>query len=163
MNRFATLSLSLILAGGITACSGGTSNPTNSALSLAGTWTVATVSTQGHGNSTGTATITQTGQGLGVTGTTNLAAPIGQMSIAQTGTTLSGTITSGSSSVTFTGTLSNGSFTATGSYPCTSKVSESTTLTGTVTSTTIQGNYTITRGSGCYYPSDAGTFTGTKK
>jgi len=27
----------------------------------------------------------------------------------------------------------------------------------------IQGNYTITRPTGCYYPSDNGTFTATKQ
>lgn len=168
MNRIAAASLSVLLVV-LTACSGGTSSnggSSNSALNLAGTWTVTTVSTQGHGSSSGTATLTQSGQGLGVNGATTLAAPIGQIAVSQTGTVLTGKITNSLVPITFNfiGTLSSGNFTVTGSIPCaSSKVTESTSITGIITSTSMQGNYTITRGSGCYYPSDAGTFVATKK
>lgn len=156
----------------LTACGGGvksTSNggSSNSALNLSGTWTVKTVSTQGHGSSTGTAPITQSGQGLGANGATTLAAAaLGQISISQTGTALTGTITNSLVPITFDfiGTLSNGNFTITGSTPCDPKTtSESTSITGTITSSSMQGTYTITRPSGCYYPTDAGTFVATKQ
>ncbi len=168
MNRIASASLSLFLVFLLTACSGGSSSnggSSTSALNMAGTWTVTTVSTQGHGTSSGTATITQSGQGLGVTGTTTLAAPMGQIAISQTGTALTGTITNSLVPITFNfiGTLSGGNLTITGSTSCGGNVTESTGITGTITSTNMQGNYTITRPSGCYYSSDAGTFVATKK
>jgi hypothetical protein len=146
----------------LSACSGGVSN--NAALNLGGTWTISTVSTQGHGSSSGTATISQSGQGLAVTGTTTLAAPIGKIVISQTGTALAGTITNSLVPITFNfiGTLSSGNLTITGSTTCGGNVSQSTSIAGTITSNSIQGTYTLSRGSGCYYPNDAGTFVATK-
>lgn len=166
---------SLFLASGITlllaGCSGSgapsTGGSSNSPLNMAGTWTVSTVSTQGHGGSSGTATITQSGDGLGANGTTTIAAPIGQIAISQTGTALTGTITNLLVPITFNfiGTLSSGNLTISGSTPCGggTKATQSTSITGTATSNSMQGNYTITRGSGCYYSNDAGTFVATKK
>jgi hypothetical protein len=171
MNRIVSASLSMLLAAAtlfLSACNGGASgsgSATNSALNLAGTWTVKTVSTQGHGTSSGTATVTQSGQGLGVNGTTTLSAPIGQIVLSQTGTALTGSITYEMQTTTYnyTGTLSSGNLTITGSASCSATTSQSTSFTGTITSNAIQGTYTITRGSGCYYPSDAGTFVATKQ
>ncbi len=165
------MKLRMMILGGITvfltACGGsGSSSSTTAALNMAGTWTVKTVSTQGRGSFSGTATLTQTGQGLGVNGSTTLASPVGQISVSQTGTSLTGTITNSLVPITFEyiGTLSSGNITITGSTPCaSSKVTESVSITGTITSTNMQGNYTITRPTGCYYSSDSGTFVGTKQ
>jgi len=132
---------------------------------MAGTWTVTTVSTQGHGTASGTATITQSGTGVGVTGSTTLAAPVGQIAISQTGTALTGTIKNSLVPITFNfiGTLSSGNLTISGSTACNGSVTESTSITGTITSTNIQGTYTITRPAGCYSFNDAGTFVAAKK
>lgn len=100
-----------------------------------------------------------------MTGTTTLTAPVGQVTLSQTGSVLTGTIKDSLNSTTFnfTGTLSNGNLTISGSAPCPSSTSStSVSITGTITSSSAQGNYTITRGSGCYYPGDAGTFAATK-
>ncbi len=145
-------------------CSGATSNP---ALNMAGTWSVTTVSTQGqppYGGFSGTAAVSQSGEGLGVNGATTFTAILGSIAVSQTGTALTGTFTNSIQKVsyTFTGTLSNGNITITGSTPCNTNSTESTSLTGTITSNTMQGTYTITRGSGCYYHSNAGTFVATK-
>jgi hypothetical protein len=162
----------------LNACGGGTSSTggiTKSALNMAGTWTVTTVSTKGqspYGGFSGTATVSQSGQGLGVNGATTLTAVLGSIAVSQTGTTLTGTFTNSVQKVSynFIGTLSGGNFTITGSTSCggsggsnASNVQESTTITGTVTSTAAQGTYTITRGSSCYYSGDTGTFVATKQ
>lgn len=172
MNRIASASLSVLLASGIlslTACNSGNSSSapssTSSALNLAGNWTVTTTSTQGHSSFSGMATVSQSGDGLGVTGTTTLTAPVGQVTLSQTGSVLTGTIKDSLNSTTFnfTGTLSSGNLTLSGSTPCpSSTTTQSVSITGAITSSSIQGNYTITRGSGCYPPSDAGTFVATK-
>jgi hypothetical protein len=164
---------STLLAAGITffltACGGGgASSSSNSAMNMAGAWTVTTVSTQGHGSFSGTATVSQSGQGLGVNGSTTLAATIGQIAVSQTGTALTGIIANSIQKVgyNFIGTLSSGNLTITGSTPCygASNGTQSTTsITGTITSNSATGTYTITR-SGCYYTSsDAGTFVATKQ
>jgi hypothetical protein len=156
-----------VLAG----CSGGgagssTGSISPAALNLAGAWTVTTVSTQGHGSFSGTATVSQSGAGLGVNGTTTIEDTLGQITVSQTGTALTGTLTNSvhqAITFNFIGALSSGNFTITGSTPCpSSSATQSTSLTGTLTSSSAQGTYTITRGSGCYYPSDAGTFVATK-
>ena len=147
----------------LTACSGAPSNP---ALNMVGNWTVTTVSTQGHKGFSGTAAMSQTGPGLGVNGATTLTANIGQITVSQSGTALTGTITNSIQKVSynFIGTLSSGNLTITGSTPCPSASGTySTSITGTITSNTMQGNYTLTRGAGCYYNSDAGTFVATKQ
>ncbi len=144
-------------------CSGATSNP---ALNMAGTWTVTTVSTQGHKGFSGTAAMSQSGPGLGVNGATTLTATIGQITASQTGTALTGTITNSIQKVSynFIGTLSSGNLTITGSTPCPSaSATRTTSITGTITSNSASGTYTITSGSGCYYSSDAGTFVATKQ
>jgi hypothetical protein len=154
-----TLALLLI------ACnSGGSSisNPSN----LAGNWTLTATSTQGHGSFSGSTAVSQTGVGLGTNGTTTLSATPGHISVSQTGTALTGTITYGLLAYNFTGTLSGSSFTATGSSPICPGVTITTSITGTVTSNSAQGTYTVTRGLNCSYGypySDAGTFTATKK
>lgn len=153
----------------LTACSGASngSGSTNPALNLAGTWTVTATSTQGHGSSSAVATVSQSGQGLGVAGATTLSAPVGQVAVTQTGTTLAGSITNlmKVSTLNFAGTLSSGNLTATGSANCPALNSKqvTTSITATLTSSSAQGTYTVTRGSGCYGTSDAGTFTATKK
>jgi hypothetical protein len=147
----------------LTGCSGAPSNP---ALNMAGTWTVTTVSTQAHKGFSGTAALSQTGQGLGVNGATTLAATIGQISVSQTGTALTGTITNSLKKVgyNFIGTLSSGNITITGSTPCYSpSTTQTTSITGAITSNTMQGTYTISGGSSCGYSSDAGTFVATKQ
>lgn len=173
MRRIAVTGLSVLLAAGITfiisACGGGSASSTNgsgnSALNMTGTWTIKAVSTQGYGNFSGTATVTQSGQGLGVNGTTALTAAVGKITLSQTGTALTGTITNSLQAVTysFIGTLSNGDFTITGSAPCSESGSQSTSIAGTIASDAAQGTYTISRSSKCYYSSDAGTFVATKK
>lgn len=153
------LVLACTLALPLVACSGsGSSSPT--AINLAGSWTVTAVSTKGQGNFSGTATVTQTGVGLGINGATTFAASIGNIAVSQSGTALTGTLTNSiqHSAFSFIGTLSGGNFTITGSIPC-----SATSIVGTVTSSSMQGTYTITRGSGCYYSSDAGTFVATKQ
>lgn len=168
MNRIAAASLSALLATGITfflaACNG---SPSNSALNLSGTWTVTTVSTQGHKGFSGTAAMSQSGPGLGVNGATTLAATIGQISVSQTGTALTGTITNSIQKVgyNFTGTLSSGSLTITGSTTCGSgsNNAQSTSIVRTINSNSASGTYTITRGSNCYSYNDAGTFAATKQ
>lgn len=165
MNRIGAASLRLLAVGItflLTACN---SSPSNSALNLAGTWTVTTVSTQGHKGFSGTAAVSQSGQGLGVNGATTLAAAIGQISVSQTGAALTGTIANSLQKVgyNFVGTLSSGNLTITGSSPCNANVTQSIGITGTITSNSANGTYTITRPSGCYYSSDAGTFVATKQ
>jgi hypothetical protein len=149
----------------LTACGGGGSS--NSAMNLAGTWTVTTVSTQGHKGFSGTATVAQSGQGLGVNGSTNLTAVVGQITVSQTGTALTGTIANSLKKVgyTFIGTLSSGNLTITGSTPCGSgsNSAESTSIVGTITSNSAAGTYTITSSSSCFSFSDAGTFVATKQ
>lgn len=173
MKRIAVASLSALLAAGITifiaACSGSGASSTsgNSAINEAGTWTVTTVSTQGHGSFSGTAALTQSGQGFGVNGATTLTAAIGQITVSQTGTALNGTITNSiqKAAYNFIGTLSSGNLTITGSSPCGggSNSTQSTSIVGAITSNSAAGTYTITRGSACYYPSDAGSFVATKQ
>jgi hypothetical protein len=149
----------------LTACSGGGASSNNSAVNLAGTWTVTTVSTQGHKGFSGMAAVSQSGQGLGVDGATTLAAPMGQITVSQTGTALTGTITNSIKKVgyNFIGTLSGGNLTITGSTPCGASASQSISIVGTLTSNNAVGTYTITRGSSCYSSSDAGTFVATKQ
>jgi hypothetical protein len=131
---------------------------------LAGTWTVTTVSSQGHGNSSGTATVSQSGQGLGVNGATTLTAPVGAINVSQGGTGLTGTITNsmGGKTLNFSGTLSGGNFTVTGSTPCSASANQSASITGTISSNAMQGTYTISRASSCTFYSDGGTFMATK-
>jgi hypothetical protein len=169
MKRISVLSLSVLLSVILTSCSGVSSN---SALDLAGTWTLKAVSTKSQGSFSGTATITQSGSGLGTNGTTTLTAPIGQVSISQTGTALTGTITysllrSTSGKVNFDfdfiGTFSNGNLTITGTTGVAPSCISATSISGTVTSNSIQGTYTITRNSDCSYQSDTGTFVATKQ
>ena len=104
---------------------------------------------------------------LGVNGATTLAATIGQISVSQTGTALTGTITNSIQKVgyNFTGTLSSGSLTITGSTTCGSgsNNAQSTSIVGTINSNSASGTYTITRGSNCYSYNDAGTFAATKQ
>jgi hypothetical protein len=178
MNRTAAARLSVLLAAGIpfflSACGGGgasgSGGSSNSALNMAGTWTVTTVSTQGHGSFSGTAAVSQSGEGLGVNGATTLAAPVGQIAISQTGTALTGILSNSIQKVgyNFIGTLSSSNFTVTGSTLCSYHSAQGTTqstisITGTVTSNSATGTYTITQGSGCYNSSDAGTFVATKQ
>jgi len=174
MNRIVAARMSVLLASiltiSLTACSGGGTSSTsssNSALDLAGTWTIKTVSTQGQGSFSATTPVSQSGSGLNENGTTTLAATVGQIALTQLGSVLSGTISNlnpkQAITYNFTGTLSSGNFTITGSAPCTTTTTQSTTLAGTVTSNAIQGTYTITRPARCYYPNDAGTFVATKQ
>ncbi len=145
-------------------CNGGANGP--SPVNLAGSWTIHTVSTQGHGSFSGTATVAQLGVGLGAIGATTLTAPVGTIAVSQTGTALSGTLTDSIKGFqySFIGTLSGSNLTITGSTPCPGNTqTDSLSLTGTITSTSMQGTYTITRGSNCYYPSDAGSWTATKQ
>lgn len=166
MKRLAATGLSLLLVV-VTAC-GGSSAPAASGgvLNLAGTWTLTTASTQSHAGMSGTATVTQSGQGLGTSGSTTLAAPVGQIVVTQTGTALSGTIITsrGPTSFPFTGSLSSSALTASGSIACpATHVTQTTSISGTATSSSIQGTYTIVRGTGCYGSNDAGTFVATRK
>lgn len=149
----------------ITACGGNGAPSNGGGLNLAGTWTVKTVSTQGQGNATGTATIMQTGQGLGVNGTTMLATPAGGMTLSQTGTAITGVITNSGKAVSeiVTGTLSKGSLTITGSGTCDLSITESASVSGTISSNSFQGTYAITRSPACGTPNDAGTFVATKQ
>lgn len=165
----------LTLAFVLTACGGGGSSggssSSNSAINLAGTWTVTTVSTQGqasYGGFSGTAAVSQSGGGLGVNGTTTLTAIVGSIAVSQTGTALTGTFTNSIQKVSynFIGTLSRGNFTITASTSCggsPNSPQESTSITGTITSDSASGTYTISRPSGCYYSSDTGTFVATKQ
>jgi hypothetical protein len=149
----------------LTACAGGSGSSNKSALSIAGTWTITAVSTEGHGSFSGTAPMSQSGVGLGINGTTVITASVGSISVSQTGASLTGTLTSSIQKVSynFIGTLSGSNFTVAGSTPCSANVNQSTSISGTITSNNAQGTYTITRPSGCYYSSDAGTFVATKQ
>jgi hypothetical protein len=159
----------------LTSCgggSGGGGSNSNSAMNLAGTWTVTSVSTKGqapYNGFSGTASVSQSGEGLGVNGATTFSSILGSIAVSQTGAALTGTFTNSIKKVSynFIGTLSSGNFTITASTSCAgSKASnsqESTSITGTITSNSATGTYTISRGSGCYYSSDAGTFVATKK
>ncbi len=145
-------------------CNGSASG--NSPLNMVGSWTIHTVSTQGHGSFSGTATVAQSGVGLGKNGATTLTAPIGTIAVSQSGTALNGTLTDSIKGLQFSfiGTLSGGTITITGSTPCPSSTqTDSISITGTITSTNMQGTYTITRGSNCYYPSDGGSWVATKQ
>lgn len=156
-------------------CGGGSTgggSSINTAMNLAGTWTVTTVSTQGqppYGGFSGTAAVSQSGEGLGVNGATSFTSILGSIAVSQTGAALTGTFTNSIQKVSynFIGTLSGSNFTITSSTSCNgSKASngqESTSITGTITSNSATGTYAISRGSGCYYSSDAGTFVATKK
>lgn len=151
------------------ACNG--TNPSNnlssnSPINIAGNWTITATSTQGHGTVSTTAEVVQSGQGMGTDGLTTLSGDVGSITISQSGTNLTGTITNSIKSVSydFTGNLSGGNITITGSVGCgTGMGVQSTSITGTITSTAMHGNYTITRNPGCYHPSDAGTWTATKQ
>ena len=161
-----------LLASGCGGGSTGGVSSSNSAMNLAGTWTVTTVSTQGqppYGGFSGTAAVSQSGEGLGVNGATTFTSILGSIAVSQTGAALTGTFTNSIKKVSynFIGTLSGGNFTITASTSCNgSKASngqESTSITGTITSNSATGTYMISRSSGCYYSSDAGTFVATKK
>ena len=99
-------------------CNGSASG--NSPLNMVGSWTIHTVSTQGHGSFSGTATVAQSGVGLGKNGATTLTAPIGTIAVSQSGTALNGTLTDSIKGLQFSfiGTLSGGTITITGSTPC---------------------------------------------
>jgi hypothetical protein len=166
--RFAVLLLASALALLLVACSsnsGGNSSSGNSALNMAGAWTITAASSEGKGTVSGTANVAQSGQGLGTNGMTTLTAVVGSISFSQSGTGLTGTITDSIKGVTynFTGTLSGDNLTVTGSAPCSVQGTQSVSLTGTITSTSTQGSYAITRSSNCYYSGDAGTWTATKQ
>jgi uncharacterized protein YdeI (BOF family) len=135
-------------------------------MNMAGAWTATAASTQGQGTFSGTANVDQSGQGIGTNGATTLTAVVGSITISQSGTSLTGTLTNSIKDIiyNFTGTLSGDNITITGSAPC-SNIQGATTsisITGTITSTSMQGNYTITRSSDCT-PGDAGTWTATKQ
>src|ERR1039458_2319366 len=105
----AVLLLGSVLALLPVACSSnGNSSSGNSAMNMAGAWTVTAVSTEGKGTVSGTANVEQSGQGLGTNGVTTLTAVVGSISFSQSGTRLTGTITDSIKGVTynFTGTLS---------------------------------------------------------
>ena len=149
----------------LTGCNTGGSISSNSAINMAGTWTIKAVSTQGHGNFSGTASVSQSGVGLGVNGTTTFTASIGSITVSQSGTALTGTLTNSIRKITynFTGTLSGDNFTITGSTISDPGSVSSTAIIGPITSNSVQGTYTITRSSGSYYPNDAGTFVAAKQ
>jgi hypothetical protein len=172
MKRIPAARLGTLLTIGIalflTACSGGGGTSGSSSggpLNLAGTWTATVTSTEGQGTFTGNAAVTQSGEGLGVNGSTTLSAPGGQVVLSQTGTALTGKITNSvqSMSFNFTGTLSSGNLTLTGSTSCGTAGTQTLAITGTITSSAVKGTYKLTRPSGCYYASDAGSFTATKQ
>jgi hypothetical protein len=142
----------------------------NSPMNMAGNWTITAISTLGQGTFSGTTDVAQSGQGIGTNGATTLTAVVGSISVSQSGTNLTGTLTNSikGNIYSFTGTLSGGNITITGSTPScyfsggtTSATSIS--IIGTVTSTSMQGNYAITRNANCGLPSDAGTWTATKQ
>jgi hypothetical protein len=161
-----TLALSIVIMLLAVACNSGSNSSSN--VNLAGTWTGQIVSSQGNGTFSGTATVAQSGAGLGNNGATTLTAPVGTITISETGTTLTGTITDSNQGTandthSFSGTLSGGNITITGSSPC-SQGTRSISITGTITSTSMQGNYTVTQSGGDgYCKSDAGTWTATKQ
>ncbi len=168
--RFHGTIASILILPILFALTGCGSAPSNSALNMAGTWTVTTVSTQGqppYGGFSGTAAVSQSGEGLGVNGATTFTTILGSIAVSQTGAALSGTFTNSIQKVSynFIGTFSSGNFTITGSTPCGtgSNKTQSTSIVGTITSNSATGTYTITRSSGCYYSSDAGTFVATKQ
>lgn len=131
---------------------------------MAGNWAGQTVSSQGNGTFSGTATVAQSGVGLGNDGTTTLTAPVGTITISESGNTLTGTFTDSiqGTNHNFSGTLSGGNITITGSSPC-GGGTRSISITGTFTSTSMQGTYTITQDPDSYCNSDAGTWTATKQ
>ena len=169
MRRMAmTLALMLFALLLFVGCNGisKTGSSGNSAINMAGAWTATVVSTQGQGTVSGTTNVEQSGQGPGTNGVTTLTAVVGSITVSQSGTSLTGTLTNSLKGITynFTGTLSGNNLTITGSAPC-SNIQGSTTsisITGTITSTSMQGNYTITRSSNCAF-GDAGTWTATKQ
>jgi hypothetical protein len=164
--RLAVLLAASALALLAVACgSKGNSSSGNSALNLAGAWTITATSSEGKGTVSGTANVAQSGQGLGTNGVTTLTAVVGSISFSQSGTGLTGTITDSIKGVAynFTGTLSGDNLTITGSAPCSVQGTQSVSLTGTIASTSTQGSYTISRSSNCYYSGDAGTWTATKQ
>jgi len=184
MNRIVPAKFGVLLGSCIaiflTSCTGGISSGSgsgNSAINMAGTWKITTVSTSGNapndgfsGFSGATMPLSQSGVGLGVNGETTLSATIGTITLTQSGAVLIGTITYSipvmggpKVSYNFAGTLSGGSFTITGSVSCGGNSTQSTTLVGTVTSNSASGTYTVNRGSGCYYTSTAGSFVATKQ
>ena len=136
----------------------------NSPMNVAGNWTITLTSTQGQGTISATADVAQSGQGIGTNGVTTLTGVVGSITVSQSGTNLTGTLTNSIKGVNynFTGTLSGGNITITGSVACGMGI-QSTNIIGTITSTKLHGNYTITRDSACYYPSDAGTLAATKQ
>jgi len=165
MNRvFSTLLLLLSTSALLSVGCSSNSSGGNSGINMAGAWTVTTASSEGKGTVSGSANVAQSGQGLGTDGVTTLTAAVGSISFSQSGTSLTGTITDSTKSVTynFTGILSGDSLTITGSAPCSVQGTQSVSLTGTITSSSTQGNYTITRSSNCN-SGDAGTWTGTKQ
>jgi hypothetical protein len=138
----------------------------NSPMDVTGNWTLTVTSTQGQGTVSATGDVAQSGQGLGTNGVTTLSANgiIGSITISQSGSNLTGTLSNPMKGVSynFTGTLSGGNITITGSVACGMGV-QTTTISGTVSSTKMHGDYTTTRDSGCYYPSDAGAWSATKQ
>lgn len=134
-------------------------------MNLAGAWTITAMSSQGRGTVSGSANLAQSGQGVGTDGVTIFTAVVGSISVTQSGTSLTGTISDSVKDViyNFTGNLSDGNFTITGSAPCSEQGTQSVSITGAITSASLQGNYTITRSSNCYYSGDAGTFTAAKE
>lgn len=166
--RVAALLLGSALALLSVACSSNSSSNSSSGssgMNMAGAWTVTAISSEGQGTVSGTASVEQLGQGPGTNGVTTLTAVVGSISVSQSGTGLTGTITNSIKGVTynFSGTLSDDNLTITGSAPCSVQGTQSVSITGTITSTNMQGNYTITRTSNCYYSGDAGTWTATKR
>ena len=96
----------------VSACGGGSTggSSSNSAMNLAGTWTVKTVSTQGqppYGGFSGTAAVSQSGEGIGVNGATTFTTILGSIAASQTGAALTGTFTNSIQQVSynFIGTL----------------------------------------------------------
>jgi hypothetical protein len=171
LNRIGAPSLK-VLAVGLTLFLSACGSTGNSALNLAGTWTITTVSTQGHKGASGSLVVSQTGQGLGVNGSTALGGTVGQIalgqiSLTQTGTALTGAVANSAQKVVynFTGTLSGSNLTLSGSASCGSGVNstQSTGIVGTITSNAASGTYTVSSASACHANGDAGTFTATKQ
>jgi uncharacterized protein YdeI (BOF family) len=157
----------LLLAVACNSCSGASSNSSsNSPMNMAGNWTLTATSAKGQGTFSGTADVAQSGTGIGTNGATTLTAVVGSLSVSQSGTSLTGTLTNSINGniYSFTGTLSAGNITITGSTPCLDGTgTTSISITGTITSSSMQGNYTIMRSAGCYNPNDVGTWTVTKQ
>lgn len=170
-NNFLLRAALLLVSGALllfaVACNG--ANPSNnsggnSPMNVAGNWTLTVTSTQGQGTVSATADVTQSGQGIGANGTTTLSGAAGNISIAQSGTNLTGILTNGINGVNynFLGTLSGSNITIAGSVACGMGV-QSTSITGTISSTKMHGTYTVTRDSACFHPSDAGAWAATKQ